>query len=34
MTFDLQTEPDSKKDFSLMDWFFYFIFGGLPPQEE
>ncbi len=21
------------KDYSLMDWFFYFIFGGIPPQE-
>jgi hypothetical protein len=31
--FDAQTEPESAKDYGLMDWFFYFIFGGIPPQE-
>jgi hypothetical protein len=31
--FDSQTEPESTKDYTLMDWFFYFIFGGIPPRE-
>jgi hypothetical protein len=31
-------EPEDRnhtgtKDYSVRDWFFYFIFGGVPPQE-
>lgn len=34
MTFDLQSDPENPtQDYSLMDWFFYFLFGGVPPQE-
>jgi hypothetical protein len=29
--FDAQTNPDDPtQDYSLMDWFFYFLFGGTP----
>jgi hypothetical protein len=32
--FDAQTEPESTKDYTLMDWFFFILFGGTPAQED
>jgi hypothetical protein len=30
--FDAGTEPESTKDYTLMDWFFFILFGGTPPR--
>ncbi len=33
--FDSHEDPnDPTQDYTLMDWFFYFLFGGIPLEDK